>query len=423
MERYSGASLTSLAKRRRILRYALFVSILALAAPVAAQPLSLAQALETAFAQNPELAAAQRGLGIAEGERLQAGVMPNPVLSWESEDTRRSTRTVTTTISQTLEIGGKRGARIETAEYSRTATQLDIDRQANALRAQVTVDWYAALRADIALVLARESDGLAQRGVHIAEGRVRAGKSSPVETTRAQVQAIETGLQVKRAENERANRYRDLARTLGMTTPLVVALDAVSPSPGHPPSESAAVAAVARSTDLRLAQAKIDQSDSALGLERARRIPDLTVSVGSQYDAAVKDRVNVVGFSLPLPLFDRNQGNVLAASRRAEQSRDLRNATELNVRARAQAALDQWSMSASEIDGLQRQVLPAARQAVDAATRGFELGKFGYLEVLDAQRTLIVARSQYLQALASATESRAALERLFGDLATLTRPL
>ena len=81
----------------------------------ASQVLSLPQALTAAFAQNPELAAAGREIGIADGERRQAGLLPNPELAWEVEDTRRDTSTTTVTLSQPLELGGKRGARLAVA--------------------------------------------------------------------------------------------------------------------------------------------------------------------------------------------------------------------------------------------------------------------------------------------------------------------
>lgn len=413
----SGLSKLVPALRSRALRWAVLSTLLPLSPVSVADPLTLSEAIKTAFSENPDIQAARAEIGIAEGERKQAGLIPNPVLSWESEDTRRATRTETVTLSQTLEIGGKRAARVETATFGQSAADLELVRRADALRADVTAAWFATLRAETAVTLAKEAQSLANRGIEVAQGRVRAGKASPVEATRAQVQLVETDLGVRRAETERTNRYRDLYRTLGLAdasaTPLPSGL---SPSPGQPPTRVAIQTAISRSAELQLAQARINQADSALGLERRKRIPDVTVSLGSQYSAEERERVNVVGVSLPLPLFDRNQGNVLAASRRAEQSRDLRNAAELTLRSQASAALDQWSSAAVEVEGFEKEVLPAARQAVQAATRGFELGKFGYLEVLDAQRTLISARGQYLEALARATDGRVALERLVGEV-------
>lgn len=394
------------------------VLLLPFAAPgvVAAQSLSLPQAIESAFAENPDLAAARREIGIAEGDRQQAGLMPNPVVSWEAEDTRRSTSTTTVMLSQALELGGKRGARIDVASRGQDAAQIELERRGNELRAEVVQTFYAAVRAQTGLDLAQQSQSLAERGLEIAEGRVRAGKSSPVEATRAQVQLSETNLLVRRAQTLKANSYRDLARATGSASATFDSLEYADLSPGKAPPAAKILTAIDRSAELRLAQAQIEQRDASLGSERAQRIPDLTVSIGSQYTREDRERVNVVGFSMPLPLFNRNQGNVLAASRRADQARDLRNAVELRLRTTTQSALAQWVTATRDVEAFNQVILPSAKSAVDAATRGFEMGKFGFLEVLDAQRTLIDARSQYLESLANATDARVTVERIYGDL-------
>lgn len=394
------------------------VLLLPFAAPdvMAAQSLSLPQAIESAFDQNPDLAAARREIGIAEGDRQQAGLIPNPVVSWEAEDTRRSTSTTTVMLSQALELGGKRGARIDVASRAQDAAQIELERRGNELRAEVVQAFYSAVRAQAGLDLAQQSQSLAERGLEIAEGRVRAGKSSPVEATRAQVQLSETNLLVRRAETLKANSYRDLARATGSVSATFDSLTYADLSPGKSPPAAKILTAIDRSAELRLAQAQIEQQEAALGSARAQRIPDLTISIGSQYTREDRERVNVVGFSMPLPLFNRNQGNVLAASRRADQARDLRNAVELRLRTQTQTALAQWVTATRDVESYNQVILPSAKSAVDAATRGFEMGKFGFLEVLDAQRTLIAARSQYLESLAVATDARVTVERIYGDL-------
>lgn len=395
-----------------------FVLVLPLimASTAQAQSMSLPQALQAAFAQNPELAAAQWEIGIAEGERQQAGLIPNPVLSWETEDTRRETSTTTVMLSQTLELGGKRGARIDAAGRGQDAAGIELEMRGNELRAQVTQAFYAAVRAQAGLDLAKQSQTLAARGLQVADGRVRAGKTSPVEATRAQVQLAETDLLVRRAETQKANSYRELARATGSPTATFERLHYQNLSPGKSLPAPRLLSAVNQTAELRLAHARIEQREASLGSERAKRIPDLTVSVGSQYSREERERINVVGLSMPIPLFDRNQGNVLSASRRADQARDLRNAAELKLRTETQSALDQWATAAQEVESFNQVILPAAQRAVDTATRGFEMGKFGFLEVLDAQRTLISARGQYLESLATATEASVTIERIYGDL-------
>lgn len=393
------------------------VLFLATAQGVGAQTLTLDSALQTAFANNPDLAAARWEIGIAEGARQQAGLIPNPVASWDAEDTRRSTRTTSVKLSQTLELGGKRGARIDVATRAQDAAALSLEQRRNGLRADVIEGYYGALRAQERLDLAQRSLALAERGLVVANGRVAAGKSSPVEATRAQVQLSEIRLEFNRAQMGLTDAYRRLAASTGSAATDFQAVATQGPATPPLPPPAHLLARLEQTAELRLAELQILQGEASIGLEKAQRIPDLDVSIGSQYDASARERVNLVGVSMPIPLFNRNQGNVLAATRRADQARDQRNAAELRLRTETRQALDQWQTANTEVRAFNQQILPAAQSAVDAATRGFEMGKFNFLDVLDAQRTLIAARTQYLTATAQATEAWVRIERIYGDLA------
>ena len=382
-----------------------------------AQTLTLDTALQTAFANNPDLAAAQWEIDIAQGGRQQAGLIPNPVASWDVEDTRRDSRTTSIKISQALELGGKRGARIDVASRAQDAAALTLEQRRNTLRAEVIDNYYGALRAQERLDLAQRSMAVAERGLVVANGRVTAGKASPVEATRAQVQVSEIRLELDRAQIGLTDAYRRLAASTGSAAPNFQAVATQNLSAPTVPTATQLLTRLEQTAELRLAELSILQNEASVGLEKAQRIPDLDVSIGSQYDASVRERVNLVGVSMPIPLFNRNQGNVLAATRRADQARDLRNATELRLRTETRQALDLWQSANTEVRAFNQQILPAAQSAVDSATRGFEMGKFSFLDVLDAQRTLIAARTQYLTATAQATDAWVRIERIYGDLA------
>ncbi|WP_265532268.1 TolC family protein [Pseudomonas saponiphila] len=391
---------------------------------LAAAPLSVAQAsvlsldsaLAKAMANNPELAAARWEIDIAQGARQQAGLLPNPVLSVDAEDTRRDSRTTSVKLSQALELGGKRGARVEVASRGQELAALELERRGNQLRADVLQAYYAALQAQERTQLAGRSLALAERGVNVAQGRVNAGKASPVEATRAQVQLAEVRLELSRGQMEQDIAYQQLARITGSAATDFSAVQQPSRALTTLPASAQLLSRLPETAELRLAEQEIVQREASLGLEKAQRIPDLDVSIGSQYDASARERVNLLGLSMPLPLFNRNQGNLLSAARRADQARDLRNATELRLRSETRQALEQWSTARGEVQAFNQTILPAAQRAVDSATRGFEMGKFSFLEVLDAQRTLIGARSQYLAAVAQTTDAWVRIERIYGDL-------
>jgi cobalt-zinc-cadmium efflux system outer membrane protein len=390
-----------------------------LAGAAQAQTLTLDSALQTAFINNPDLAAAQWEIDIAQGARQQAGLIPNPVLSLDAEDTRRDSRTTSIKLSQTLELGGKRGARIDVASRAQETAALTLEQRRNTLRADVIDNYYGALRAQERLDLAQRSMAVAERGLVVANGRVNAGKTSPVEATRAQVQVSQIRLELNRAQIGLTDAYRRLASSTGSANPDFQAVATQGPTAPSLPSAAQLLARLEHTAEMRLAELSIRQNEASLGLEKAQRIPDLDVSIGSQYDASVRERVNLVGVSMPIPLFNRNQGNVLAATRRADQARDLRNATELRLRTDIRQALDLWQTANTDVRAFNQQILPAAQVAVDSATRGFEMGKFSFLDVLDAQRTLIAARTQYLAATAQATDAWVRIERIYGDLARL----
>lgn len=408
--------LIELTARSRLKKTASGLLLLACASLANASTLTLDQALQAAFAGNPELAAAQWEIGIAEGDRKQAGLIPNPELSWEAEDTRRESRTTTVMLSQPIELGGKRGARIEVASRAQDAAGIELERKRNALRADVLQAFNGAQTAQQRLQLARQSLQLAEHGLRVAQGRIEAGKSSPVEGTRAQVQLSQVRLELSRAERDQANAYQQLAQVMGTPLPTSTTVQTAAQGLRGVPPLTGLLERLNETAELRLASLQINQREASLGLEKSQRIPDLTVSIGSQYSETERERVNVVGLSMPIPLFNRNQGNVLAAARRTDQARDLRNATELRLRTEIQTTLAQWQTANGEIQAFDQTILPAAQRAVDSATRGFEMGKFGFLDVLDAQRTLIAARSQYLQAVSEATDARVRIERIFGDL-------
>ncbi|MFJ3264384.1 TolC family protein [Pseudomonas sp. NPDC086581] len=384
-----------------------------------AREIGIEEALQAAASGNPELAASGREIGIAQGLRDQAGLLRNPTLSWEQEGTESRNRTTTLGISQPLELGGKRGARVELAERGQDVAALGLESRRNQLRGEVIAVFFTALRAQERERLAQQTVELAQRGVTAAEGRVRAGKAPPLEANRAQVQLAEVRLEQDRARRERADANQALAALMGRTSPDFTGVRAESAGalPALPNPDEL-LRRLGDSAEMRLAQGRIDEGEAAVRLAKTQRIPDLDVSLGSQeaIEEGNRDRMAVIAFSLPLPLFDRNQGNILAESRRSDQARDLRNVTELRLRQETQQALQQWSTAQGEVNTFRHTILPSAQTAVESATRGFEMGKFGFLEVLDAQRTLITARDQYLRALAQVSDAWGRIERIYGDV-------
>jgi len=188
---------------------------------VASTPITLSDAWGQALQTNPSLMAGDRNIGIAEGERRQAGVIPNPELSWEVEDTRSATKTTTVQISQPIELGGKRGARIEMAERSLDSAAIGQEQLRNELRAEVVGAFQGALLAKMRQELAEQSQRLSERGVAVVDARVKAGKASALEASRARLQYEEVRLEAARARDQYINAMNQLLALIGGHPPVV----------------------------------------------------------------------------------------------------------------------------------------------------------------------------------------------------------
>lgn len=164
------------------------------------------------------------------------------------------------------------------------------------------------------------------------------------------------------------------------------------------------------------AQQAVLQAKSAADLERARRLPDPTVSLGMKRAQEVGRNQLVMGISVPLPILDSNRGNQLQALRLADKAEDELTATRQQLQAQLLQNHELLQTSRAQAEQLNRQVLPAAQSAYEVAAKGFALGKFSYLDVLDAQRTLAEARSLYLEQLVATHSAAADITRQLGDV-------
>ena len=384
-------------------------------AAAGAQRLSLRQAIDLALSHNPDLAAAALEVGANEGIRQQAGAYPNPELSYLQEDTQRATRTVTLQLNQPIELGGKRGARVAAAERGYAIATEDLAARRLAVRAAVTASYFDALAAQERVRVADEALELAGRATRAAALRVKAGKVAPIEETKARV--AEAGVQVdaNQARSELRGAQARLAALLGQGQPRALVLDGRLDALPTAPTLEDMQRQVENAPALRRARLEIERRMALTELEKARRIPDLTLSLGAKREEALGRNQAVIGVSIPLPLFDRNQGNLLEALKREDKAREELKSAQFQVFADAVQARERLESARMQAESLALQVLPGAQSAYEAAVKGFELGKFSFLEALDAQRTLLEARVQALRAMAEAHRARAELDRILGS--------
>lgn len=382
-------------------------------------PLTLAQALALAMASNAELAVAERELAAAQGPVVQGRARLNPELSLQFEDTRQATRTSTVQLSQPFELGGQRAARITAAERSRDMAAAALAAKRADLHATVVLAFNEVALAQEGVELAADTVALARRASEAATKRVRAGKVAPIDETRARIAEVAAELEAAQAGADLTLARLRLAALWGQTSlpfERVQSVDAGVDELPPVPTPQALAARLAASPHLRRAQIEVQRRHALTDLERGRRMPNVTLSLGVKRDEQLGRNQAMVGLSMPLPVFDSNRGNLLEAVHREAQSRDELAALGSRLHTAVMQSASQLAAANAQARAIRDQVLPGALSAFEAATKGFELGKFNFLDVLDAQRTLFRAKSQYQRALGDAQRALANIDRLLGDL-------
>ena len=397
--------------------------------------LTLRQALALALLQNPELAAFSWEVRAAEARTLQASLRPNPELGLEVENLAgsgafqgvRSTQT-TIRLSQLIELGGKRSRRLRVAALERDLTAWDYETKRLDVLTAVTQAFVEVLRAQERLGAEEELVGLAAQVLATVAERVKAGKASPVEETKARVALSNSRIALERARSDLEATIQRLVAAWGGTPSFQYAVGAFESIAALPSVEQLAQG-LAHNPDLARWSTEIQQRQAARGLAQAQTIPDVTAGGGVRHVNESGDVTFVFSLSVPLPVFNRNQGALLETQYRLAKAEEERRAAVVRVHTALGTTYATLTAAWREVTTLQNEVLPDARRVFEAVNEGYRQGKFGLLDMLDAQRTLFEARGQYIDALAAYHKAITEAERLSGgaldsasDTATPRRP-
>jgi cobalt-zinc-cadmium efflux system outer membrane protein len=386
--------------------------------------LALRDALAAALLHHPGLLATAWGPRVEEARRLQAGLLPNPEADLELENFGGSgelsgTDALETTVSlrQLIELGGKREARVRAAEEAWRVSSFDYEAKRLEVLTETADRFVRVLALQQQAAFAGRAQELADESRRVIDRRVDAGDVSPIDKIKATLESESARIAADRVERELEAARRELSamwdRDTAAFSSVLGSLDRLE-----------AIPPLAELTDqldahprMQRWAADADRLVAEAELTKAQGVPDVTAGLGVRYEDGSDDAALVAGLSVPLTIFDRNQGNTLAARFQAARARDEGRAIRRDLATQLGQAHARLDAAYHEATAIQTALLPAAREAYEATRRAYEGGKSAYLEVLDAQRTLFSTETQRLEAL---TEYHAALVQVEG---LVSRPL
>lgn len=382
---------------------------------------TLDDALRIAEANSPRIRAADARREGATGDRMQAGIRPNPELFVDAENFAgnkeyRGTNNIELTagLSQRIEIGGKRQARIDAAEAGLTLAAHDRNADQLALREDIARAYVNVLYSARLVVLEDERLKNAQSLAGAIRERVQNGRESPIQSRKTDITLAAAQVASQKAQRELQGNRATLTALLGVPSVELAVNSGWFDRIGAVPEVSPDEGALAENPDFARLSATIALARAGVDRERAAGVPDPTLSAGMRRYREDASNALVVGLSIPIPVFDQNSGNILKARQdlnRAEAEADTMRLTLLGSLAKARQTL---IAAHREAETIGTTITPAADEAAAAAREGYTAGKFGFLDLLDAQRTQFDVKAQHATALRDYHLARIELMRLVG---------
>jgi cobalt-zinc-cadmium efflux system outer membrane protein len=403
---------------------------IAAVAPASAQTLTIAQAVDEALQHNLALLAQKANLSIADTQMLTARLRPNPVASFSADhldllgtgfdDTNNGgPPEVAFRVDLPIERAGKREKRMELASASRAVAEAQFEDAVRTLRSDVTLACIDILAARATRDLVADNLRAFEDLARVNRARATAGSIAPVESTRSEVAMLQFRSTALRAQLDLATALSRLRTLLGRsaTEPLDVSGDLrLGPSSGAPELASVQQLALVSRPDLRSLQLTEAKSIADLRLQEALGRIDYTVGAEYRRQQGIAGRSNSLGFfvSAPLPVLNRNQGEIARAGAEHDQTSRQIAATRAQILSDVEIAFHEYAGNRDIVAAIERDLIQPATSARDISTYTYRAGGSSLVELLDAQRAFNDTMQSYLEAQAGLRRAAARLNAAVG---------
>lgn len=387
--------------------------------------LSLDEAIGLFLQQNLDLLIAKYGIEFSKGQEITARLFPNPVASMGLVSSPVQDRTlgsggqISPQIQQLFELAGKRGYRIEGAEFGTQSAEASFEDAVRQLSLAVKDAYFRIQLAQRRLALAEENKDRFSRILEVNTIRLKKGFIAEVDLIRIRLQHIDFQSQVIQAIQEAESARSELRRLLRVSPAIELELTSILEFRRLDP-DIAKLGAIALESrpDIRAKRLILSQRVADLKLAKAYRVPDVTIGAGYAIQGSRgPDNSNQMTFNLglPLPLFNRNQGGIMQAEA-AVQSAEADLGKTLNlVENQVDVAYRNLIQSRRMVEAYLGGVLDDARSTFAIVERSYERGGATLLDLLDAARTSRVIQQNFIEALFNYQRNAIQLESAVGQ--------
>jgi cobalt-zinc-cadmium efflux system outer membrane protein len=369
-----------------------------------------------ALQRNPTLARAAAGVEAARGMFLQAGLPPNPRTGYHgmemgSENTAGQQGAF---VSQEVITGGKLRWNRQVAAEEVNKAQWRLEAQRQRVLSDVRTRFYEVLIAQRRVELLRELARIAQDAASASQTLLDNGQGTENSLLLAENEADMAKISFDNARDEYLEAWRRMTAMAGEPalppTYLAGSLAADVPTCDW---ESTLHALLANSPELAEAWAEVERSRAAVGRAEVEWVPDVELWAAARHDNASGSDVADLMVGFPVPLFNRNQGNVQAARAQVAMAQTELSRIELSLQERLATAFRRYTTARRTVERYHRDILPRAKKSLDFVSGGYRRGQVDFLTLLTSQKSYFQVELTYLSAV---LELRAASVAIEGQL-------
>lgn len=383
--------------------------------------ITLQGAVDTALFSNPNLKAFVYEISSLEKIKMQAGLYSNPEAEFEAENFLGSNELsgfkgaeYTLIAKQLFELGGKIGSRVNQAEKEILSAEGQYELIKLDVIAQVKSTFFELYQIHLQKLLQQNFILINEEILRTISERVKAGRTSPAEESKVKVALINSQIELQRLQRSYLSAQTRLNSLLGTTGINLVPSTDLFDKLFIPPDKKNILEDLENIPSIKNLNNQTNIRKAQLELEESQAVPDLTVGAGYRYLNELKTNAFVAGLSIPLPFFNRNQGNIQSAEIRIQQMDEIIRAQKLSVISSLNTSFNNLLSAYNNSMQFKESILPESEKAYEITKKGYLQGRFAFIDLLDAQRTLFETQTQYLLELSDYYYSLIEIENISG---------
>lgn len=379
--------------------------------------LTLDDLQQMALVANPAIIKASALIGAARGNWVQVGLRPNPAVGYDGQQIGSGGRAEQHGImfNQEFVRGGKLRLNRAVADQELQRAQQDLAVEQQKVLTDVRIAFYEALLAQRQIDLTNNLVSISRQGAKAVDNLFRGKEATRADVLQAQLEVENAQVLATNGKNRLQSAWRTLSAVVGSPQLPLQALDGDAYAPPLEIDFQQSLTRIqSESPELAGAMTDINRARSTLERARVEPIPNVSVlGLVNVIDKGIGNRPDgAIGLSMPIPVFNRNQGTILKAQHEIVAAERNLQQLELGLESRLAAVYEQYSNARNQVERYRDAILPAAEESLELTRKMYIAGEAGFLALLTAQRTFSQTNLNYLEALRALRTAEAEIEGL-----------